>query len=60
MLPIDRIIEFTWDERGGERDTLTTLLILALIILPLVLLLIFFGDRITDTVRQKWNEVIGS
>lgn len=52
--------DFVQNERGGERDTLTTLLILALIIIPLILTIIFFGEEITDYVSDKWDEVMGS
>jgi hypothetical protein len=59
MLLSTRAVEFLQDENGGERDTLTTLLILALIIIPLVLVIIFFGDKIVDYAKQKWEEVMG-
>ncbi len=51
---------FLADERGGERDALGTLLILALIIIPLILVIIFFGNEIVDYSKQKWEEVMGS
>jgi len=52
--------EFVKDESGGERDTLTTLLILALIILPLVALIIVFGTQIKDKAKQVWDAVFGT
>ena len=51
--------EFLADDSGGERDTLTTLLILALIILPLVALIIFFGKDIKQKATQVWQSVFG-
>ena len=54
-----RLANFTADESGGERDTLTTLLILALIIIPLVLVIIFFGNQIIDFAQNAWQEVMG-
>ena len=57
MIP-EKTFDFLRDESGGERDTLTTLLILALIIIPLVLVIIFFGEEIGDYVKDKWNNVM--
>lgn len=54
-----RLQNFLHDEKGGERDALTTLLILALIIIPLVLVVIAFGDQIKSTAEEAWNNVIG-
>jgi predicted GTPase len=51
---------FHEDQAGGERDTLTTLLILALIIVPLVLLIITFGDKAKQLATDAWNTVTGS
>lgn len=56
----ERIGAFLKDEQGGERDTLTTLLILALIIIPLILVIIAFGDDIMQYAQDKWDEVMGS
>jgi hypothetical protein len=50
---------FLQNENGGERDTLTTLLILALIIIPLVLVIIFFGTEIKDFAKKAWTDVMG-
>lgn len=60
MLPSTRVVEFLQDENGGERDTLTTLLILALIIIPLVLVIIFFGNQIKEFAKSAWDSVMGS
>ncbi len=54
------IREFLADEAGGERDTLTTLLILALIVIPLLLVIIAFGNEILAYAKGKWSEVMGS
>ncbi len=53
-------LRFLSDDSGGERDTLTTLLILALIIIPLVLVIIVFGNEILEYAQGKWEEVMGS
>ena len=49
---------FLADEAGGERDTLTTLLILALIILPLLLVIIVFSKEIAGYVQEQWNAIV--
>ena len=54
----ERARGFLVDDRGGERDTLTTLLILALIIIPLVVLIILFGERIEDEAQRAWDEIM--
>ena len=54
-----RALTFLEDDRGGERDTLTTLLILALIIIPLILVVIAFGNEIKDYAKGAWEDVIG-
>ena len=54
------IRDFLADEAGGERDTLTTLLILALIIIPMLLVIIAFGNEILAYAQGKWGEVMGS
>jgi hypothetical protein len=59
MLLSTRALEFLRDENGGERDTLTTLLILALIIIPLVLVIIFFGNQIKKFAEEAWDAVMG-
>lgn len=56
----NRIAGFLADDRGGERDTLTTLLILALIIIPLVLVIIAFGDEIKSFAESAWSNIMGS
>lgn len=47
------------DDRGGERDTLTTLLILALIIVPLIALIITFSGQIEDAAKSAWTSILG-
>jgi hypothetical protein len=59
MLPSTRVLEFLQNENGGERDTLTTLLILALIIIPLVLVIIIFGNEIKEFATSAWKDVMG-
>ena len=52
-----RVRAFLRDEVGGEKDNINTLLILALVVLPLVMLLIFFRDDITDFVKETWADL---
>lgn len=56
----DRMRGFLADERGGERDTLTTLLLLALVVIPLVLCIIAFGDDILEYASDRWDDLMGS
>lgn len=56
----DRMRAFLADERGGERDTLTTLLLLALVVIPLVLCIIAFGDDILAYASDRWDDLMGS
>ena len=56
---LSRLASFLADDRGGERDTLTTLLILALIIVPLVLILIAFSTDIIAKAQDAWNSMFG-
>lgn len=46
------------DERG-DNENLGRLLILALILIPLVILIAFFGENIASTAKKKWQEVTG-
>lgn len=55
----ERLILFLSDDKGGERDTLTTLLLLALIVIPLAIVIIGFGDEIGQKAQEKWDEVFG-
>jgi hypothetical protein len=54
------LTSFLADESGGERDTLTTLLLIALVIVPLILCIIAFGDDILGYASEKWEELMGS
>jgi len=56
----NEFLRFLADDSGGERDTLTTLLILALIIIPLIVVIVAFGDEILEYAKDKWEEVMGS
>lgn len=59
-LLIERLVSFPAADAGGERDNLNTLLILALIIIPLVLVVIAFGEEIKEVTQGAWQGVIGS
>ena len=60
MSNIDRVSSFLSDESGGERDTLTTMLILALIIVPLLIVIVAFGTDIQEYAQSKWEEIMGN
>lgn len=44
------------DERG-DNENLGRLLILALILIPLIILIAFFGDNIATAAKTKWDEI---
>lgn len=46
------------DERG-DNENLGRLLILALILIPLIILIAFFGQEIAEAARTAWDKVIG-
>jgi hypothetical protein len=46
------------DERG-DNENLGRLLILALIMIPLIILIVFFGQQIADAAKKAWDELIG-
>jgi hypothetical protein len=52
------VATFRRDETGAE-EGMNKLLIFALVALPLLALLIFFGGEIIDLAQEKWNEVVG-
>lgn len=43
----------------GDNENLGRLLILALILIPLIILIAFFGQEIADAARTAWDKVIG-
>jgi Flp pilus assembly protein TadB len=47
------------DERG-DNENLGRLLILALILIPLIILIAFFGQEIATAAKEKWDEVFGN
>ena len=47
------------DERG-DNENLGRLLILALILIPLIILIAFFGSEIAEAARAAWDKVIGA
>lgn len=49
---------FDADERG-DNENLGRLLILALIMIPLIILIAFFGQEITNAAKTAWQKVIG-
>jgi hypothetical protein len=53
-----RLSNFAGDEIGAD-EGMNKLLIFALVALPLLALLIFFGNETVTFVRQVWDEVFG-
>ena len=47
---------FHANERG-DNENLGRLLILALILIPLIILIAFFGDNIATAAKTKWDEI---
>ena len=45
------------DERG-DNENLGRLLILALILIPLVILIVVFGQQIADAAKKAWDALI--
>lgn len=45
------------DERG-DNENLGRLLILALILIPLVILIVVFGQQIADAAKKAWDDLI--
>jgi hypothetical protein len=52
------LIALHQDERG-DNENLGRLLILALVLVPLVILNILFGDAIYTKAKAVWNDVMG-
>ena len=47
------------DERG-DNENLGRLLILALILIPLIILIAFFGQEIATAAKEQWDKVFGN
>ena len=56
MLRLVDIMEFLKDE-AGENSQLSQLLLLALIVIPLILLVVFFGNELVEMATTAWEEV---
>lgn len=46
-------------DEQGDNENLGRLLILALILIPLVILIVFFGQNIADTAKEQWDKLTG-
>ena len=53
---LDRIRKLHRDERG---DAVQTVIIVALIVIPLIMVLIFFGDKIQEWLKEAYNALAG-
>ena len=48
------------ENERGDNENLGRLLILALVLIPLIILIAFFGKDILDKAQVAWNDVIGA
>ena len=55
---VSSIVAFHHNERG-DNENLGRLLILALVLVPLVVLIILFGNQIFDKAKATWDGVMG-
>ncbi len=55
----DFVVMLHKDERG-DNENLGRLLILALVLIPLIILIAFFGKEILDKAQVAWGNVIGA
>lgn len=56
---IARVFSALHSNERGDNENLGRLLILALILIPLIILIAFFGQEIADAAREAWDNVIG-
>jgi len=56
---LQRICDLHCNETGAE-EGMNKLLIFAMVALPLLALLIFFGGQIKDFATQQWENVFGT
>ena len=56
---IARVLSALHSNERGDNENLGRLLILALILIPLIILIAFFGQEIADAAREAWDNVIG-
>ena len=56
----NRLKALLYDETGGERDIVTTMIILGSIVVPIILLLAAFGQQIVDFAQQAINSVLNA
>ena len=54
----DSFIRMLRDEQGDEG--VNKVLIIAMIVIPLVLVLIFFGEEIVDFFQSQWEDLEGT
>lgn len=45
------------ENERGDNENLGRLLILALVLIPLIILIAFFGDEILTKANEKWKEI---
>ena len=48
------------ENERGDNENLGRLLILALVLIPLIILIAFFGDEILTKANEAWEEVFGT
>ena len=54
----DFVVMLHKDERG-DNENLGRLLILALVLIPLIILIAFFGQEIVTKAKEAWDNVVG-
>ena len=57
---LQRLKSLHRNQLGGEKDNINTLLILALIVLPLLAVIIVFGNEIVEKAKEVWEDVMGN
>ena len=56
---IDEFFVMLHEDERGDNENLGRLLILALVLIPLIILIAFFGQDILEKANAAWETVIG-
>jgi hypothetical protein len=48
------------ENERGDNENLGRLLILALVLIPLIILIAYFGDEILTKANEAWDEIFGT
>ena len=52
------ILKALHEDERGDNENLGRLLLLALVLIPLIILIAFFGQDIFKAAKKKWTEVM--